>query len=513
MGAARAGAVALAGFIVLAAPAGAAAQAVPPLPIPENPAADSPRFVGSPAKPRPIFQRARVPRHPFMAANGRSNVHVDAYQTDVNTSAGPLGTRMRRVSTLLGAQCVGITFDKRGRIISTCIGPEGPRLVLLQPRSLKLLAAYPLPIRRRPGLIRKQLGIAGGGYVYLDNRDRVVVPTANRHIYVIRQVRGLRLGRARLLRRTPRFKRVRDYNLSGLIDRDDAIVSTLPDWSGRIWFVSIEGVVGNVNPRTGRVRSRRLRGEAITNSFAVDETGGVYVVSDRALYRFDAGPGGRVLQTWRERYDNAGYRKRGQVDDGSGTTPTVMGEDYVTITDNANPMNVVVYRRAERTGGEPRLVCEKPVFRSGASATDNSLIATDRSIVVENNFGAGLTSTFRGAVTASGIERIDLDRDGQGCHTVWRSREIAPSVVPKLSLATGLVYTYTQTRARNDPWYLTALDFRSGRTVFKQRAGYGVPYNNNYSAITIGPGRTAYIGVIGGLVALRDLGGRALLQR
>ena len=32
----------------------------------------------------------------------------------------------------------------------------------------------------------------------------------------------------------------------------------------------------------------RLSGEGISNSFAVDETGGVYIVSDRALYRFDA---------------------------------------------------------------------------------------------------------------------------------------------------------------------------------------------------------------------------------
>ncbi len=30
----------------------------------------------------------------------------------------------------------------------------------------------------------------------------------------------------------------------------------------------------------------------MTNSFAVDETGGVYVVSTAALYRLDAGPDG-----------------------------------------------------------------------------------------------------------------------------------------------------------------------------------------------------------------------------
>ena len=67
----------------------------------------------------------------------------------------------------------------------------------------------------------------------------------------------------------------------------------LPDWSNRIWFVTQEGTVGFVGP-DGRTRTRRLPGEVIANSFAIDESGGVFVVSDHALYRFDvvdSGPG------------------------------------------------------------------------------------------------------------------------------------------------------------------------------------------------------------------------------
>ena len=66
----------------------------------------------------------------------------------------------------------------------------------------------------------------------------------------------------------------------------------LPDWCGRLWFVTRRGVVGTVDRSSGTVRTRRL-GERITNSFAVDETGGVYIVSDAALYRFDAAGGAR----------------------------------------------------------------------------------------------------------------------------------------------------------------------------------------------------------------------------
>jgi hypothetical protein len=76
-------------------------------------------------------------------------------------------------------------------------------------------------------------------------------------------------------------------------------------------------------------------------------------------------------------------------------------------------------------------------------------------------------------------------------------------VVPKLSLGNGLVYTYTKppSGAGEDPWYFTALDFRTGQTVYRRLAGGGQAYNNNYAPVTVGPDGTAYVGVLGGLVA------------
>ena len=470
------------------------------MPIPQEPSADTPRYVGHPADPQPVRRFTDAPRHPFMAPDGRSNIHVDAYQTDTNKRAGPLGRRpMRRASTFQSADCATVTFDSAGRIVTICVGLEGPRLMLLHPGNLHERGRFPLP-PRDPGSGTGGgdpfTNFAGGGYFYLDHRDRAVIPTTNREIWIVRQVRNPVTG--------PEFALVRAYDLNAVLDPDDAIVSVMPDWDGRIWFVSVEGVVGNVDPQTGDIHSRELSGEGITNSFAVDEEGGVFVVSDEALYRFHARPDGRVKTVWRREYPDTDRQKPGQVDDGSGTTPTLMGERYVTITDNADPMNVVVYRRGRQVDG-PRKVCKEPVFERGKSATDNSLIVTRRSIVVENNYGyRGPRSTMDGRVTAPGLERVRLDGDGHGCRTVWRSDVRSPTVVPKLSLATGLVYAYSKTRDEDDPWYLTAIDFRSGETVFKRRSGFGLGYNNNYAPITLGPERTAYVGVLGGLVALRD---------
>jgi hypothetical protein len=186
---------------------------------------------------------------------------------------------------------------------------------------------------------------------------------------------------------------------------------------------------------------------------------------------------------WRRTYANTGAAKSGQTQPGSGTTPTLMGERYVAITDNDDPINVVVARR-----GDGRVVCTEPLFEKGASSTDQSLIATNSLIVAENNFGySSPTATENGHTTSLGLQRVDVE-DGR-CRTVWRSRESAPSAVAKLSLAAGLVYTYTKP-ARDDgqdAWYLTALDVRTGKTAFQRLAGEGLEFNNNYAPITWGP--------------------------
>ena len=78
--------------------------------------------------------------------------------------------------------------------------------------------------------------------------------------------------------------------------------------------------------------------------------------------------------------------------------------------------------------------------------------------------------------------------------------------MPKVSGKAGLVYTYTKPpRADNqDAWYLTALDFDTGRRVWSRLSGEGLGYNNNYAPVSLGPDGAAYVGALGGLVSFRD---------
>jgi hypothetical protein len=512
----------------LAGVARAQTPGAPVVPIPDLQRSSVVPFEGATATSRPVDGGPAPPRNPFMAPNPRNNIHDDPYMSDTYRLPGPLGDGAELSSlNTPPRECGSITFDSAGRIVTVCVGLDRPVLALLDPHTLQTLAAMPLPVRNVTPGGNPFTDFSGGGYFYLDQHDRAVVPTTDRHILVVSITGG------------PGFQVTADYDLSGAVPQGEGIVSVLPDWHGRLWFVTRRGMVGTIDRGDGTVRTMRLSDEGISNSFAVDETGGVYIVSDKALYRFDANSNGGPAVSWRVVYPNSGIHKPGQSDASSGTTPTLMGSKWVAITDNADPMDVVVYRRAiklrgprhkkhARSAGRPgkakrkakaRLVCSAPVFARGAGSTDNSLIGTNKSLIAENNYGYQISAgNLTGGITAPGLTRIDVvkkkakkwkkvrkrkRRAKFRCRPAWTSDERAPSVVPKLSLANGLVYTYTHSPRSDgiDAWYLTALDFRSGRTVYRRLAGTGFGFNNNYAPVTLGPDGTAYVGVLGGVVA------------
>ncbi|NGN64932.1 hypothetical protein G5C51_13620 [Streptomyces sp. A7024] len=474
-----------------------------------------PAYEGAPAKPRPLPDAAQ-PQHPYLAPNGRSGMHADAASSDTHPTAGPLGRDPEVTSesmAVLGGECATLTFDRAGRIIAVCGTFSGFLVKLLHPRSLKTLAEHQLP--QRPSSVDAVTSLdtskifkdtSGGAYAYLDHRDRLVLADSRQHL--------LRIAHSRGPDGDWRFTIEDDWNLRRYVPHDckswrnlspdgacDPVTSVVPDWDGRIWWVTRQGRIGTVDPESGTVKSIRLEGEEIQNSFSAGPDG-MSIVSDHALYRMEAAADGTPRVTWRRAYDRGTGAKPGSVNQGSGTTPTLLG-DYVAITDNAKSrMNVLVYDWAKGN-----LICKLPVFEAGTSTTDNSLIGWNHSLIVENNYGyENVTSLTGGRSVVGGASRIDIRRGGTGCDPVWESRERSPSTVAKLSTANGLLYLYTKRPSRlgADAWYLTAIDFRTGETRWRRLTGTGLLYDNNWAPVTIGPNGTAYVGVFNGLVAVRD---------
>ena len=343
----------------------------------------------------------------------------------------------------------------------------------------------PLP-PRQPGGGNLFTDFAGGGYFYLDHRDRAVIPTTTRHVYVVRETGG---GSG--------FAIERDYDLStvGAAGRQDHLRAARLGRAG----------CGSRRPAASSGRSTRrpapcARGRWASrsrNSFAVEDTGAVFVVTDAAMYRLDAGAdGSRARCLARRPTRTRGVQKPGQASAGSGTTPTLMGDGLVAITDNADPMNVLVYRR----GGRRSACAAQPVFAQGRErhrpvADRHRPLAGGREQL--RLLGPGRHAGRPHDVAGPRARRPR--RRGGGCHTVWRSAERAPSVVPKLSAAQrDRLHVHEGPAAVERERRRLVPDGarlrRTGRTLYKRLGGEGLGFNNNYAPVTLGPDGTAYVG-------------------
>lgn len=307
-------------FMVSGAPAAAA----------EIPRAPGHRLVsdytGGPATAVPVPGQA-PPQHPFLAPNGRSGMHADAAGSGTHPYAGPLG-RDPQVSSEqiapLGGECATATFDAAGRLITVCGTFNGFLLKLLDPRTLDTLAEYALPQRSSTVEAVTRLDFSkifkdtsGGAYFYLDNQDRVVLADSRQHIQ--------RIAHEQAADGSWRFTVVDDWDLTGQVPHDcvswtnlypsgtcDPVTSVMPDWQGRIWWVTRLGRVGTVDPQTSAIRSVQLTGEEIQNSFSVAEDG-VSIVTDHALYSFGAMSDGTPRVQWWQKYDRGTGTKPGSV--------------------------------------------------------------------------------------------------------------------------------------------------------------------------------------------------------
>jgi hypothetical protein len=407
----------------------------------------------------------------------------------------------------IGGLVATVAVDREGRLVAVSGSLLEFKLLLLDPATLQVLASHALPLRAstweflRTGDWRVIVtDTSGGAYFHLDNQDRAVIANADKVIQIFRAVST---------NGTFEWLVDREYDLKGALPENAHVIDAVPDWRGRIWFITRTGIVGVVNPETGEVRTLALPDEEIQNTIAVARDG-VYIVSDHALYRFQTDRRGSPEYTWRMTYDRGTSIKPGALSQGSGTTPTLLGDDLVAITDNADvQINVLVYQRRPGVTGN-RLVCSVPVFDPGFSVTENSLIGYGRSLIVENNYAYGTGLPLDPDPRSHpGVARIDVEEGPEGleCRWVWESREASQTTVAKISIDNGLVYLYTRLEGPPEDvlaWYLTAIDFETGRTVFKIFTGTGILWNNFYAPITLGPDGTAYVGVYNGIIAVRD---------
>ncbi|GGK25871.1 hypothetical protein GCM10010124_17990 [Pilimelia terevasa] len=470
--------------LALLATASPTAAAVPP------PAADRP--VAAP----PFGPSA--PPNPATAANGGASIHGDSASAKAFPTPGP-GTGVARVGrSVLGAACPTLLHGRDALPIALCTDmlTRVPALHLLDPRTGRSLATHELAAG----------DLLGGVYAYLDRDDRVVLVDGTRHLLRIAHERdGGGRWRFRVTDRTP---------IGAAVPPGDGVVAVLPSHDGRIWFATTGGVVGVVD-RAGAVATRRLPGERVANSIST-VPGQVAVVTDHALYAFDADAPGPPRVRWRHAYDRGPHRKPGVLSWGSGTTPVYFGPregtEYVTITDNAHPhMRLTVRRAAD--GAE---VCTLPLFAAhAASGTDDAPVASGRSVFVTNAYGYtyppgtddGTPSVPATAPFVGGLTRVDVEAGGTGCRTVWTDR-VRTSSLPRLSMPDRVLYVMEQLGPlANDlgPYALAPVDADTGAVGTRTPVGFSL-VNPLRLGATVTPDRVLYQGTVTGVLRLAPTG-------
>ena len=273
--------------------------------------------------------------------------------------------------------------------------------------------------------------------------------------------------------------------------------------------------------------------EEIQNSFSINEDA-VFIVSNMALYKMGFNDDTKQFELdpeWNKNfselvYDNDRLQKSGHLNNGSGTTPTLIGDEYVVIVDNApSQVNICIYD--QKTG---KIVYKHPLFEPGKSACENSVISYKNSLFVGNTFG--YDDPFITNDTPGGLMRFDLDENTRkfSLNSNWPERHIdIKTATPKLSTASGVLYIYNR---GDEPvnghydWQITALDIETGLRAYyikpyleKNEFGENVSFitrgaslgnknydrkvfNNIWGTFTVGPNNSIFVATYRGFIKI-----------
>ncbi|HSU01589.1 MAG TPA: hypothetical protein VLK03_03490 [Nocardioides sp.] len=417
----------------------------------------TPSYVGRPAV-------ARIPG----ASGDVGNPHLAPASS---TRSGPFGRQPEVETSWFGLQrCGQLELTSTDRLVALCTDRSGPSLRLVDPDSMRPTTTHDLP---------DTAGDCAGDAFYLDATDRAVVATTDRQVVAVRTASAK--GAAAL-------EPDATWDLRPYVPFGDCLVALTPDWAGRVWWASQQGLVGTIAPDSGQVRVLDL-GEEVRRGIVADE-GGVHVVTDTALHRLAATPDGTPQPVWRTAYDGA-----------SGSAPVLLDGGVVAVTDSSDDRTGVLFVAGE----DGRVICRQPVFEAGESATTSDLAPLGTGVVVTNNHGyASPRSTLLGFTSSHGIARVDLVEGA--CVERWSSDAVAPGSGVTASRPQGLLYAATKRPSvlGVSAWYLTAIDAETGRSMWSVRTGTGLLSGSDRSRVLLGASGTAWLGTLSGLVRVSD---------
>lgn len=226
-------------------------------------------------------------------------------------------------------------------------------IAAIDPQTMEILATWAPPDTKQT--------LSLGYLEYLLETDEILFTSQEGHVYLIRRDDEAERGTS--------FTTIRNIDLAtfpSAIADGESLLNAMMDTAGSIWYTTggIPGIgslyaaqtsltLGYITP-DNQVHSIQMDGQTIENGIAVSNntayvvtgpttigTEGVrqvgYMLALASLPASgDTGSNGGVRTLWNATYDAGSTTKLGAITRGSGSTPALLGEDYVVITDNAD---------------------------------------------------------------------------------------------------------------------------------------------------------------------------------
>jgi hypothetical protein len=464
------------------------------------------------------------PRNPYTAANGAATMHGDSESSGASPYAGPGTGAQVVVPNELAAACPTVLQGSDGMPVALCTSILGrnPVVYLLDPTTGGTLASLSLPAGN----------LFAGVYAYMDQENRVVLFNAEGDLLRIGHHYSAGSWTLSIDSSTPAAAAIDPRCPAASAAVCGGVVGIVPDWDGRVWFATADGVAGYVEPETGAVEAIALgSGEQVANSISTAPEG-TAIATDHALYFLTAGTKGPKI-VWRYAYERGPARKPGQLSHGTGSTPVFFGPEdgtrYLTILDNASPAEHLLvfdtwadtaHPRSSKIAKEPQVVCDLPVLTPGPSGSENAPVGSGRSVFVASTYGYPYPSLPEGAEPSQpesapftgGVERIDLGQNGSGCTPRWQD-QVRSAAVPRLDVANGILYTVQDTdplepdgTGLSDVYSEDAIDAATGQVVHQTLLGVSYLFNTLQLSPTIVPGEVMYQGTVTGILRIAPAG-------
>lgn len=495
-------------------------------PTEESTNAEAPAVQPSSALPVKALHPKQVEENPYMAKSD-ANIHHDGYNTDSTDEILPLGIYPEinvSYETTNANASPAIYFDSYGHAVVPLLG--GIAIRDLNAEETQTLG-YFSPKQHDGGEY-----IIQSSYTFLDSENRIVCPTSNNHVLMLRTTDE----DGNVL---PEFEKVLDIDIKAASEAalgrtlEQNLLSVVFDYEGNLWFATggfriyperkQQGVVGYIDHEaidtildggqadlSKAVYVHELApGEGAENGIAASREGAV-ILTNQNCYLLRAENGVEIV--WCTPYKSIGAKVSGENDKttggglawGGGCSPSLT-PNLVMFTDNQDPVNLLALDMKTGT-----IVAECPVLDDLPDgyqvAVENSAIVYDDgedtvSTIVCNWFGAGNAGladpdndssiqsyaniydtnwlTKGNIMIAPGVERIDTvkTKNGYEMKSIWCRNDLSDTSILKLSTATGYIYGYVQDLG-SGMWQYIILDFETGETVFTMDVSNKYGYNN-----------------------------------